>query len=80
VGESRVRYVIEHPLVSYVVPAPTGTQDDRTLYLGDDLTGRALEVMTVPLAGGGLLVVHAMDLRDKYRPEYDAAKAAQEER
>lgn len=80
IGTARVRHVIEHPLVCYLVPAPTEDQDDRTLYLGDDHTGRALEVLTVPLAGGGLLVVHAMDLRDKYRPEYEAAKAIQEER
>lgn len=79
IGERRVRHVIEHPLVSYLVPAPTEEQDDRTLYLGDDHTGRALEVLTVPLEDGGLLVVHAMDLREKYRPEYDAAKAAWEE-
>ena len=80
IGERRVRHVIEHPLVHYIVPAPTPAQDDRTLYLGDDETGRTLEVMTVPLAGGGLLLVHAMDLHDKYRPEYDTAKAAQEKR
>lgn len=75
IGERRVRHVIEQPLVSYLVPAPTDEQDERTLYLGDDQTGQALEVLTVPLESGGLLVVHAMDLREKYRPEYEAAKA-----
>lgn len=63
VGENRIRQVINSPLISYMVPAPTAAQDDRTLYVGDDQTGRALEVLTVPLEGGGLLVVHAMDLR-----------------
>ncbi|MGH3832103.1 MAG: hypothetical protein ACRDRS_16935 [Pseudonocardiaceae bacterium] len=56
-------------------PALDCHSDDRTLYLGDDQTGRALEVLTVPPEDGEL-VIHAMDLRAKYRSSYDAAKEA----
>ena len=45
--------------------------DDRLIFLGADATGRALEVMAVELAGGTLLVIHAMDLRPKWRTVYD---------
>ncbi len=75
VGTSRVRHVIDNPLVTFQIPAPDDHTADRTLYLGDDGTGRALEVLTVPIEGGEL-VIHAMDLRAKYRPIYDAAKEA----
>ncbi len=75
IGKSGVRHVIDNPLVVFRVPAPDGRSDDRSLYLGDDETGRALEVLTVPLEDGEL-VIHAMDLRAKYRSIYDAAKEA----
>ncbi len=75
IGKSRVRHVIDNPLVVFRVPAPDGHSDDRTPYLGDDQAGRALEVLTVPIEDGEL-VIHAMDLRAKYRSIYDAAKEA----
>jgi len=40
--------LVENPLVVVPVPAADGHSDDRTLYLGDDETGRAFEVLTVP--------------------------------
>ena len=50
---------------------PAGsTLADRTLYVGDDHTGRALEVVTVEIPEG-LLVLHAMDMREKYRQLYE---------
>lgn len=67
--------MIDNPLVVFQIPAPDDHTADRTLYLGDDGTGRALEVLTVPIEGGEL-VIHAMDLRVKYRSIYDAAKEA----
>jgi hypothetical protein len=36
--------------------------------------GAALEVMAVELEGGDLYVIHAMDLRERYRPQYEEAK------
>ena len=41
------------------------------MWVGDDSTGLALEVITVPLPDGRLLVLHAMPLRDKYRYLYE---------
>lgn len=34
--------------------------------------------MAVELADGALLVIHAMDLRDKYRPVYEEGKDAEQ--
>ncbi len=48
-----------------------GSRDARTLWLGDDDRGVALEIVTVPLRESGLLVIHAMLLRDKYRGLYE---------
>jgi len=44
------------------------------VYLGDEAGGQALEVMAIQLADEDLLVIHAMPLRDKYRPQYEEAK------
>ena len=80
IGQARVRFVIEHPVVTDRVPAPDNSllPDERLVFLGDDHTGRALEVMAVELADGALLVIHAMDLRDKYRPLYEEGKDAKQ--
>lgn len=66
--------MIEHCGLVFRVPAPAGQVDDRLLFLGDDEEGIALEVMAVELQGGGLYVIHAMGLRERYRPQYKEAK------
>ncbi len=73
--------MIEHAFFRDRVPAPTGSTvtDDRLVFLGDDHTGRALEVMAVELDGGDLLVIHAMDLRDKYRQLYEEGRDASDD-
>jgi hypothetical protein len=53
--------------------APAG-RAPRLVYLGDDANGVALEVMAIELEDGGLLVIHAMALRDRYRAQYQEAK------
>lgn len=73
VGSSRIRHVIAYPVAIFEIEPPQEGQDVRTLFLGADKSGRALEVMAVPNPRGGLLVVHAMDLRDKYREAYESA-------
>lgn len=45
----------------------------RAVYLGDDDHGRALEIMAVEGKQGELLVIRAMELRDKYRKRYEDA-------
>lgn len=47
----------------------------RVLVLGDDATGRALEVIAIE-EEGRLIVIHAMDLRRKYQHLYEAGKEA----
>lgn len=44
------------------------------MFLGDDGEGVPLEVMALELEEGELYVIHAMDLRDRYRPQYEEAK------
>jgi len=70
VGKARALHVIRNPRVQFVVRDPAG-RDDRLVFLGDDQTGRALEVMAVALSDGRLYVIHVMDLRAKYRTAYE---------
>jgi hypothetical protein len=81
IARKDARYVIEHCGLVFTVPAPAGSlaADDRLVFLGDDQSGRALEVIGVemesPVAGEQhLRVVHAMELREKYRGQYEEAK------
>ena len=78
-GISRARdlYVIEHCGLRLEQEPPSGgaaAKTVRLVYLGDDEAGVALEVMVVELGGGDLLVIHAMQLREKYRDKYEEAK------
>jgi len=42
--------------------------------LGDDADGNELEVMAVEGPTGELIVIHAMELRDRYSVQYREAK------
>ena len=78
ISRERSRYVIEHCglLFEQVPPARAqASADPRLVYLGDDADGVALEVMAIELADGSVLVIHAMPLRDRYREQYEEAKA-----
>ena len=55
------------------VPPPAKDQDERLLFLGDDESSIALEVMAVELEDGDPDVIHAMPLRERYRAEYEEA-------
>lgn len=46
----------------------------RLVFLGDDASGVALEVMAVEIEDDSLLVIHAMQLRGRYREQYEEAK------
>lgn len=56
-------------------PAPAGSSipDDRSLYLGDDEHGMALEVVAIALDDERLLIVRAMKLRAAYREQFNEA-------
>lgn len=72
IGRARARHVIADPVA--IVPATTPEGRVMQIYLGDDHTGRALEVGALAKDDGGLLVVHVMDLREKYRSYYESGK------
>lgn len=72
-----MRAVLGRPDVLVEMPAPPGG-DVRLVFLGDDGSGRVLEVMAVRIMDG-LLVIHAMDIRSKWRRVYEEALRDQEE-
>lgn len=76
IAAGRARQVVAEPFVVVPVPAREGLRDAMWMYLGDDATGRALEV-GVFATDELLLVAHVMDLRAKFRPLYEQAKAFQ---
>jgi hypothetical protein len=77
VAVGRARQVINSPVVTLTLPPPAPGVDDRLVFLGDDETGRALEVVAIELPDC-LLVIHVQDLQAKFRPYYE--KAREEER
>lgn len=58
-------------------PAPKNTplDDDRIVLLGPDPNGVVLEVMALE-TDQGLLIIHAMKMRGKYRPFLQGAEDA----
>jgi hypothetical protein len=72
IGRARVRQVLADPVAEAVLPSESGLQE-RPVFLGDDESGRAPEVMAVR-TNRGLLVIHAMDLRPKWRHLYEEGK------
>jgi hypothetical protein len=78
VSAGRARQVIDNPLVTLTLPAPEPGIDDRLVFLGDDPTGRALEIVAIRLPDC-LLVIHVQDLQAKFRPYYDQAKEENDE-
>lgn len=75
ISKGRIRHVIANYRVRFEQPPPdTGgarARSPRLVYLGDDDHGHALEVMAVAGRDDELLVIHAMELRDKYRQRYE---------
>jgi hypothetical protein len=78
----RIRYVISHCRLRFTEPppekAPAGASD-RLVFVGDDERGRAIEVLAVEPDNETLTVIHAMELRDRYRLDYEEAKRWQEQ-
>ena len=76
ISKERIRHVISHCGLAFEEPAPPASEaiDDRLVVLGDDADGNELEVMAVEGPKGELIAVHAMELREKYRAQYEEAK------
>jgi hypothetical protein len=77
VSRERSRHVVEHCGLWFWRRGPrsrfSGGEDDRVLLFGDDIEGVPLEVFAVEGAEEVLTVIHAMDLRDRFRGLYEEA-------
>ncbi len=76
ISKERVQHVIPRCGLAFEEPAPRASEtvDDRLVILGDDAAGEEPEVMAVEGPKGELIVIHAMELREKYRVQYEEAK------
>ncbi len=75
IGRARAVYVIEQPFAVVTVARPGAVEI--LMHLGDDETGRSFEVGVVQ-EDDTFVVIHVMDLREKYRTAYEAGKRAQQ--
>lgn len=73
ISRTRSEHVVRNPTVTIVQPAPgdSAHQDDRIVYLGTDSDGALLELMAVE-TDAGLVIIHAMPIRDRYRKYLEA--------
>lgn len=80
ISRQRSLYVIEHcglPFVDLHWDSADPGVEQRVVFVGDDLEGVALEVVAVEREGDEFLVIHAMDLRDRFRGLYEEARSWQ---
>ncbi len=77
VAAGRARAVLADPVAIVRVRRP-GDSRDLLMHLGEDESGRALEVGVVEDERGDWLVIHVMDLRAKYREHYEHGKEESE--
>ncbi|MDQ1699616.1 MAG: hypothetical protein QOG34_1479 [Frankiaceae bacterium] len=75
VSREQARHVVEQcGLVQVRRANPPDRPDEAFLFLGDDAAGAELEIVGVLLDDGRLRVIHAMPMRQSYRPLYEEAK------
>ncbi len=75
ISRPRSRHVIEHCGGRFRAgKSDDGHRDPRVLFLGDDAGGVALEVVAVETGREAFLVIHAMELRQKYRALYERGR------
>jgi hypothetical protein len=78
ISRERSLYVIERCGIQFVQrrwdPAASDV-DRRIVFLGDDLEGIALEVMAAEREEDEFLVIHAMNLRSRFRALYEEARS-----
>lgn len=59
-------------------PKVTDDESEWLVFPGDDERGRALEVMGTQREDESLMVIHAMELLDRYRVDHEEARRWQE--
>jgi len=78
ISRERSLYVIEHCALQIVRYrhriAANSAVDQRVVFNGDDLEGVALEIIAAERKGEEFLVIHAMDLRNRFRGLYEEAR------
>jgi len=69
VSRERSRHVVltAEIIIAQSAPQESPVSDRRLVFLGDDQNGVTLEVVAIE-TDDGLLVIHAMKMRSKYRP------------
>jgi hypothetical protein len=77
ISRERSIHVIQHWVARDTQAGPPG-RGPRQVLLGEDPHGVALEVAVVVLDDGGMLVIHAMPMRDQFRKRYEEAKSGEE--
>jgi hypothetical protein len=77
ISRERSLYVIEHCGIQLVKRHPSRSRegpDKRVWFFGDDLEGVALEVLAAETEEEEFLVIHAMNLRNRFQVLYEEAK------
>lgn len=76
ISRERSRYVIERCGLVFAEPPPPRAHSSATrlLFLGDGPEGIAIEVIAIQLRDDRLLVIHAMQVRRRYRRQYEEAR------
>ena len=77
ISRERSLYVIEKSGIQFIdrVWGPQSSEaEQRVVFVGDDLEGVGLEVIAAEREGDEFLVIHAMDLRDRFRGLYREAR------
>jgi hypothetical protein len=78
ISRERSLYVVEHCGIQFVERFWNRARSDvdrRVVFFGDDLEGVALEVMAIEKEEDEFMVIHAMDLRNRFRGLYEEARA-----
>jgi hypothetical protein len=78
ISRQRSLHVIEHcgfQIVKHHQSPACSEREQRVVFMGDDLEGVALEVMAAERSEEEFLVIHAMDLRDRFIGFYEEARS-----
>ncbi len=69
ISRKRSAHVVQTATAILSQPAPSGSTlaADRLVFIGEDEDGTLLEVIAIE-TDSGLLIIHAMPIRDRYRP------------